>query len=268
MIDPYLQNLLQLADELGRRRLDGRLIDALPGSEGLDETAAYHIQDLLHTRLSSAGQGIVAGYKIGCTTPVMQRYLNIDHPCAGAVMSATVVRGSGEFAALPQGRLGVECEIAVTLAQALGPTTAPHDPQSVRNAIASCHAAIEIVADRYADYSQLSAPFLIADDFFNAGCVLGEAQTAWQELDLAAVRGQLWVNDELRGSGHGADILGHPLAALAWLANRYAELDRTLPAGGFVLLGSVVQTQWLDAGSRVRVALEGLGEAAAVITAA
>ena len=265
MIDPAIQNLLRLADELGQRRLDGRLIDALPGSTTLDERAAYQLQAMLHTRLSSAGQGIVAGYKIGCTTPVMQRYLNIDHPCAGGIMSSTVAHGNGEFAALPQGRIGVECEVAVTLAQALGPATAPHDQHSVATAIASCHAAIEVVADRYTDFTQLSAPFLIADDFFNRGCVLGPAQADWQALDLAALCGQLWVNDELRGSGSGADILGHPLAALAWLANRYASLDRTLPAGCFVLLGSVVQTQWLAAGDQVKIALDGLGEAEVTI---
>jgi len=262
------QALSQLADQLARRRLAGQLIDALSDSAELDETAAYQVQALLHDRLSKAGQGTVAGFKIGCTTPIMQDYLNIDHPCAGGVMSATVARERGEFAASAQGRIGVECEIAVTLGQELSPASAPHDQHTVRAAVASCHAAIEIVADRYVDFTRLGAPFLIADDFFNAGCVLGSAQADWQGLDLAQLNGQLWVNGELRGSGCGADILGHPLAALAWLANRYAELSWTLPAGCFVLLGSVVQTQWLQAGDTVKIALDGLGEAQATITPA
>ena len=260
------QALSQIAQELSQRRLEGRLIDALPGSDELDENTAYQVQALLHNQLSRAGQGSVAGFKIGCTTPVMQTYLNIDHPCAGAVMSATVAHEKGEFRASRQGRIGVECEIAVTLHKALGPETAPHTPESVRTAIKSCHAAIEIVEDRYIDYTQLSAPFLIADDFFNAGCVLGSARADWQTLDLAEMRGQLWVNNELRGNGSGSDILGHPLNALVWLADRYAALNRSLPAGCFVLLGSVVQTQWLNVGDYVKVALDNLGEAEAVIT--
>ena len=260
------QTLLQMARELSQYRLEGRLIDDIAGSDELDETAAYRVQEHLHDLLSQAGRGFVAGVKIGCTTPVMQSYLNIDHPCAGGVLSTTVAHSKGEFPASRHGRIGVECEIAVTLSQSLGADTAPHNQQSVRAFIKSCHAAIEIVEDRYADYTRLSAPSLIADDFFNAGCVLGPARADWWTLDLAKLQGQLWVNDELRGSGRGADILGHPLNALVWLADCYSALGRSLPAGSFVLLGSVVQTQWLAAGDRVKVALNGLGEVTAIMT--
>ena len=102
--------------------------------------------------------------------------------------------------------------------------------------------AIELVDDRYEDYSVLSAPVLIGDDFFNAGVVLGAEQTDWRDLDLKAVRGTLWIDGEERASGLGADILGDPLEALAWLANHRAGMGRPLRAGTFVMLGSVVQT--------------------------
>jgi 2-keto-4-pentenoate hydratase len=58
-------------------------------------------------------------------------------------------------------------------------------------------------------------------------------------------------------------VLGHPLAALAWLANLHAAHDRPLRAGTFVLLGSVVETRWLEQGDRVEIAIEGLGHASA-----
>ena len=44
---------------------------------------AYRVQAALNERLGRA-LGAVCGRKIGCTTPVMQRYLRIEHPCAGA----------------------------------------------------------------------------------------------------------------------------------------------------------------------------------------
>ncbi len=56
-------------------------------------------------------------------------------------------------------------------------------------------------------------------------------------------------------------MLGHPLNALAWLANAQHEYGLPgLKAGEFVMLGSLVQTQWLNAGDRVRIAIEALGE--------
>ena len=124
-------------------------------------------------------------------------------------------------------------------------------------------AAIEVVDDRYVDYRALDALTLAADDFFQAGCVLGEPVEGWRSLDLAAVRGRMLINGREVGSGRGGDVLGHPFAALAWLANLCAALDRPLPAGSFVLLGSVVETKWLAAGDRVEIALEGLGAAGA-----
>ena len=58
-------------------------------------------------------------------------------------------------------------------------------------------------------------------------------------------------------------MLGHPLAALAWLANLRAAHGKPLRAGTFVLLGSVVETRWLERGDRVEIAIEDLGTASA-----
>jgi 2-oxo-3-hexenedioate decarboxylase/2-keto-4-pentenoate hydratase len=124
-------------------------------------------------------------------------------------------------------------------------------------------AAIEMVDDRYEDYRSLDTPTLVADDFFNAACVLGAPAEAWRELDLGAVRGRMTINGAEVGAGQGGDILGHPLEALAWLASALATRGRHLEAGTFVLLGSVVQTRWVDAGDLVEVEIEGLGRASA-----
>ncbi|MEL6694565.1 MAG: hypothetical protein AAFQ12_16295, partial [Pseudomonadota bacterium] len=48
---------------------------------------AYAIQRALRRQLSSP-LGPVAGWKIGCTTQVMQAYLGINHPCAGTLSIA------------------------------------------------------------------------------------------------------------------------------------------------------------------------------------
>ena len=131
----------------------------------------------------------------------------------------------------------------------------------VAAAVGACMAAIEVVDDRYEDYRSLDTPTLIADDFFNAGCVLGEPVERWRELDLAALRGRMSINGSEVGQGRGGDILGHPLRALAWLANALAARGRALEPEEFVLLGSVVQTQWVAAGDHVEIEIEALGGA-------
>jgi 2-keto-4-pentenoate hydratase len=75
--------------------------------------------------------------------------------------------------------------------------------------------------------------------------------------------GRMRINSAEVGSGRGADILGHPLDALAWLANALLARGRRLEAGEIVLLGSVVQTVWVEPGNRVEIEIEGLGGASA-----
>ena len=259
------QAVARAAEMLCRARVDGGVVKALPDScRPRDEEEAYAIQAALHSQMTAAGLGPLDGYKIGCTTPVMQAFLKISQPCAGGVLAPTVRFGSGSYRTPAHGRLGVECEVAVRLRSALDPRGSPYHRNHIADAVGSCMAAIEIVADRYDDYGSLGTPTLIADDFFNAGIVLGDPVEDWRDLDLAALRGHMSVNGEVVGSGVGGDILGHPLEALVWLANRWSGLGRGLPAGAFVTLGSVVETKWVNAGDDVVAEIGGLGKVRAV----
>ena len=227
-----------------------------------DEAAGSLVQRAVHDLLAP-DLGHLVGYKIGCTSKVMQDYLGIPHPCAGGVFAhgvheTGVVLHMSDFI-----RVGVECEIAVRLDRDLPASAAPYTAAHVQAAIGACYPAIEIVDDRYARWEDLGAPTLIADDFFAAGCVLG-APVAREVLpDLLTVRGRALINHQEVGQGTGADVLGHPYHALAWLANHLASEGRALLAGQIVLTGSLVKTIWLEPGRRVVMELDGLGTVAA-----
>ena len=188
---------------------------------------AYAVQDALHECLAARGAGAMAGHKVGCTTPVMQAYLGIDHPCAGGVPAATAQHGHGAFRFADFVRVGVECEIAVRLGRDL---TGAVDRDAAASAVDAVMAAIEIVDDRWQDYATVTPPTLIADDFFAAGCVLGDGREPG--MDLRTVRGAMTVNGETVGEGTGADILGHPLNTLVWLAGTRAAARRRVRAAG------------------------------------
>lgn len=225
-----------------------------------DMLSAYRLQALANEVLARA-LGPVAGWKIGCTTAVMQAYLSIDQPCAGAVFASTVHAGSAEVDRATLLRPGVECELAVRLGRDLGPADGPFTRERAAEAVAAVMASIELVDDRYTNFRALGAPTLTADNFFGAGCVLGPEIHDWWLHDLSTLAGRMIVDGHLVGEGRGDAILGHPLDALAWLAGTWASLGWMLPAGSFVTLGSLVQTQWLDRGQEVVVALDRLGEA-------
>lgn len=209
-----------------------------------DEREAYEIQAAVYAEL--AGGEPIAGHKIGCTTPVMQGYLGIDHPCAGVVLASTVHRSPATVSCAGSRRLGVECELAVRLGSELELT--------------AVMAAIEIVEDRYVDFRALDARALIADGFFGAGCVLGRELEPAVAGDLRRARASLTVGGVEVGRGEGGHILGDPLAALRWLREAKASEGRPLRPGELVLLGSVVETRWVGPGDEVVVESDPLGE--------
>lgn len=218
----------------------------------------YRVQSQVHQFLA-ADLGALAGYKIGCTSEVMQRYLAIPHPCAGGVHARAVHRSGAALSTAGFVRVGVECEIAVRLGRDLGAADAPFTRESVAAGIECYLPAIEIVDDRYADWATLGAPTLIADDFFAAGIVLGAPVAPSAVADLAQVEGRALINGQQAGRGTGADALGHPHNALVWLANHLASQGSGLRAGEIVMTGSLVKTVWLKAGDQATMEFSGLG---------
>ena len=224
-----------------------------------DEAEGYRIQRAVHDLLLPQF-GALTGYKIGCTSAVMQQYLGIPHPCAGGVFAKGVHDSGVALRASEFVRVGVECEIAVRLARDLAPSQAPFTADDVAQAIEAYLPAIEIVDDRYAKWETLGAPTLVADDFFAAGCVLGEPVARAQAPELLDVVGCAIINGLEISRGTGADVLGHPHRALAWLVNHLAAEGRSLHAGQIVLTGSLVKTVWLKPGDGVMMDLSGLGK--------
>ncbi len=258
---------------LARARMERRPLEALPEAcRPGNEAEAYAVQARLHVAQEAAGLGARVGWKIGCTTPVMQSYMGIDHPCAGGLFAGSLVQegaqqnGRYEFDGFC--RVGVECEIVVRLGAALAPAGAPYSRASVAGAVAACMAGIEVVDDRFKDFRKLDVWTMAAGDFFNAGCVLGTPLADFPALELDRLTGRMTVNGAAAGEGQGRDILGHPLEALAWLANLKAREGagpgQGLAAGEIVMLGSVVETKWLARGDVVEVEIEDLGTARAV----
>jgi 2-keto-4-pentenoate hydratase len=231
----------------------------LPGdATPADEAEGYRIQRAVHDLLLPQ-VGSLVGYKIGCTSRVMQDYLQIPHPCGGGVFERVIHASGVSLRAGDFVRVGVECEIAVRLARDLAPSEEPFTAEWVGEAVEAYFPAIEIVDDRYESWETIGAPTLIADDFFAAGCVLGKAVARHATPDLLHLTGRALINGAEAGRGTGADVLGHPHNALAWLANHLAEEGKGLHAGQIVLTGSLVKTIWLRAGDRVVMELGGLG---------
>jgi 2-keto-4-pentenoate hydratase len=226
---------------------------------------AYQMQEALQALLA-AERGAISGYKIALTTPVMQALMGIDQPIAGAIFARTVHRSPAALSHGDHTRIAVECEIALKLGADLPARAAPYGAEDAGAVVEAAMASIELIEDHGCTaYKGVGGRGLIANNAWNAGAVLGEPVGGWRALDLAAITGRLAINGVELGRGRGGDVMGgHPLHALAWVANMLAARGRPLRRGMIVQTGSVVATQWPKRGERVTVSFDGLGEASAV----
>jgi len=221
---------------------------------------AYAIQ-AAYVALRHPKLGPVVGYKVAVTTPAMRRMTGINDAVAGDVLEKTILRSPARVRAADYARLLVEFEIAVELADDLPVVGAPYTRETVARSVGAVMPALELADDRNADYAALpSHPLmLIADNAWNEGAVLGAPVHDWKEIDLAALHGLAIIDGERVGEGHGADVMGHPFEALAWLANNLASRGLGLWRSDVVITGSLVASKFPRAGQAVRFDAGALG---------
>jgi 2-keto-4-pentenoate hydratase len=248
---------------ISSRRIAGASLSDIPAKlRPEDPDEGYAVAALVRERLSAAGRGTLVGWKVGATTPAMQKLLNVPGPCAGAMLSSGRFTSPARIRAQHYIKIGIECEVAVRLSRPLGAGTTRSDAEA---AVGALHPAIEIVDNRYGDFGAMGPPTLIADDFFHAGFVLGPEVGDWSRIDLPEATGITRANGVEVQRGKGSDVLGHPFESLVWLANHLGSRGERLEAGQIVMTGSLPLPYWAKSGERVQVSIDGLGTAEATL---
>ncbi|MFT7602382.1 MAG: 2-keto-4-pentenoate hydratase [Acidimicrobiales bacterium] len=221
--------------------------------------AAYLVQAEFQSLLTGRGDQLV-GYKVALTSKAMQEFCGVDQPLSGAVYERVVVESPTTVTLADHCHLGVEFEVAVVLRADLPAGSEPHTRDSIRESIATCHPAFELVEDRNADYGELNVFDLVSENAWNAGVVLGAGVSAWHGVDLESARTRLQTNGVDIGEGKTGDALGHPLEAVAWLANHLNDRGLMLKQGHLVMTGSSIVTQFPAVGDELHFTIDGLGE--------
>ena len=233
----------------------------LPPEQAPRSLAEAYLIQTEYVALRSATLGQVTGYKIALTTPAMRAMVGLNDSIAGDMLDATIHRGDTRIRAADFVRLIVEFEIAFEMADDLPVIGAPYDRARIAQAVGAAMPALELADDRNADYAHLkdNALMLVAANAWNEGAVLGKPVTDWKNVDLAALKGTAFINGQNEGEGHGRDVMGHPLDALAWIANNLAARGVGLWRGDVVITGSLVTSKFPKAGDRVRFEAGALG---------
>lgn len=247
-------------EDLARRLRDAYSGGAVaPLRDGLDPTdadGAYAVQ-AINTRFWKEQGRRIVGRKAGLTAKAIQQQLGVDQPDFGVLFDDMQVPDGGR---LDPGRAlqpKVEAEIAFVLGADLP------DPDTtvaqVAGAVASVHAALEIVDSRIADW-KITFADTVADNGSSAFFVLSDGGLPLAGLDLEGAAMEMRVNDTVASTGVGAAALGNPLNAAAWLAQTLASAGDPLKAGDILLAGALGPMVGLNPGDVVRATVAGIGE--------
>ncbi|MES2535097.1 MAG: 2-oxopent-4-enoate hydratase [Pseudomonadota bacterium] len=219
---------------------------------------AYGIQlRMVELRLAATGERII-GKKIGVTSQAVMDMLKVNQPDFGHLTSGMVYPDGAAIAANSMIAPRAEGEIAFVLRHdLLGPGITNADVLRATEYVLPC---FEIVDSRIRDW-KIKIQDTVADNGSSAAFVLGDATADPRKIDLSVVGMTLEKNGEIVATGAGAAALGHPLNAVAWLANELGRRGIPLRAGEVILSGSLAAMVPVKAGDNLRVSFGGIGSA-------
>ena len=113
-----------------------------------------------------------------------------------------------------------------------------HSRNSIYSYVDSVMPALEIVDTRYHDYT-FKAVDNISDNSSSARFITGTQCKLSAVKDLRLIGALLWSEGKTLDQGIGANAMGDPLIALAWLANALATQGKKISAGSIILTGGL-----------------------------
>jgi 2-oxo-hept-3-ene-1,7-dioate hydratase len=218
---------------------------------------AYAIARGVTARKVAAGR-IVKGHKIGLTSKAMRSATSAQEPDYGTL--------TDDFFALegsvvsPKRLLGarVEVEIAFVLKHDLiGEALNVVDVIRATDFVLPC---LEIVDSRFHHRGPNPLIDTISDAASCGFVVLGANPRRLDQIDVRRIGAILLKNGEIEESGVAAAVMGNPVNAVAWLANKLRSYGVPLKAGQVLLSGSFVKAIPFGAGDTLSAIFDTLGE--------
>lgn len=200
----------------------------------------------------------VKGHKIGLTSKAMRDLTGATEPDYGFIFDDWFVLEGGTVERAAMNRPLVEVELAFVMGRELvGPSINAAD---VIRATDFVLPALEIVDSRYNARGANMLIDSIADAASCGAVVLGGNPTRLTDVDVRRLSATLSINGAILESGSAAAVMGNPINAVVWLANKLHEFGVAMQPGDVILSGSFVKAIPFDAGDSLLALYDQLGE--------
>jgi 2-keto-4-pentenoate hydratase len=241
----------QASDLLRGARERGELIDPLSHRwPEISEADGYAIQQRSADSwiLSASPLG---GYKVLLSRSDLQQRYDTNEPAFGQLPQDGLLTDDSTVPLAMLPALYVEPEVAVVLDRDL------HGGDDVADAVRSVVAALELPRSQM-DWQNVLGNVL-ADNGGVGYAVLGSSPRPLGDLNLDALEVVMSRDGVEIDRGTTAAVLGNPLNAVAWLADRLERLGQHLREGQVIMTGSCLHAVSAVAGETIGVTIDQLG---------
>ena len=225
--------------------------------KSIDE--AYAIQDIVNEKLILSGFGKIEGYKIGCTNKVIQKELSINHPILGVFLENKIIKNNSSISLNKFIQAGVECELYAVIGEDVTSET-PYNYKNINEFISHYGVSLEIVENRFKNFSNTNAHLIIADGSLGNSIVIGNKIVNKKILNLNQLIGRIFLNDQEIYHNKASSILNNPLNALKWFFDKIIELNKVIKKGSKVSLGSITPLIWISEPAKIKASIDNIGD--------
>lgn len=239
-------NISDMATAIAAARRSGEQCDlSWPGKmPTLDEA-----QDALNVVFEAYGEES-AGWKVGATNEGAQNTFGISGPFFGP-MAVSGVLDDGASLKKTSTVMAVEPEYAFRMARDFPENGEAITVESISDAIASCHLALEVIGRCVGSSDFQNGIGLTMDFAGNVAFIVGPEVADWRTQDLANTPVQGKLDGETVQQGNGTPVMGDPVNSMVWIAQALAKRGLNLKKGDWVSTGTCTPPVPAEAGKTV-----------------
>jgi len=251
-----MEKIQQIAGQLISQHKNKKQFSNLLGNlRPVSKEEAYLAQFEFQARSS---RGPLGGFKIALASSTQQELCGINSPIAGGIFLKEIFPNNHQIFLDQYHGLGLEFELAFRISKQISPNDLRTKEFNMLSCVADIYPAFELIADRDADYQNLDALTLIADNAWSAGVVLGDPIPNWENISLTDLTSSLYWNSE--PIMLAPIINANPLTSLAWVTNHLGNMGKIIPKDSIIITGSVLQTRKPIKGDKIIYKMENFAQ--------
>jgi 2-keto-4-pentenoate hydratase len=195
------------------------------------------------------------GWKVGCTSPAIQRQFGLTQPIHGCLVSPYIYNNGAKLNIDDYVDCAIEPEFAFHIGADISPGS---DYSTIRGSVVAISPGIEVHNYRFW-YGPPTSQELIASNGIHAGLVVGTAKPLLPDTDLGTEIVSAVLNGTVIASATCSEVMGSPWNSLAWLSKELAREGEIVREGDLVIPGSAVNLIPMHAGDEIEARFSSLG---------